>query len=143
MYIFDATIARKTDVVGVLLKAGTSLGPDRGGAAIMVAVRRGDLKLVEMLLKAGGDAKFRDEHGNSLILSAIQPVEDRDAILEALIAAGADVNVANDRGEVPLHICHLALPRSKTAEILASHGALDPNPGNIAKERAEIQRRQQ
>ena len=51
----------------MLLESGANVnGQDcLGGTALMVAASNGDLPMLEMLLKAGGDAHVTDHDGNN------------------------------------------------------------------------------
>ena len=73
------------------------------------ALERGDVVELQRLLRDGPRlAKERGTNGNSLLNLAVSLAGRGDgergtACVEALLAAGADVNEANDRGWTPLH----------------------------------------
>jgi len=80
-------------------------GPDRGAAAtaqdlaLIEAAGRGDLAVVERLIRDGASVRERDAQGRTALLAATQG--DRIAAARALIAAGADVNAKDQIEDSP------------------------------------------
>ncbi|HWE93483.1 MAG TPA: ankyrin repeat domain-containing protein [Tepidisphaeraceae bacterium] len=91
---------QKNDVAKLLLDAGATLGKDKGGEALALALRLGDDDLLHALLAHGADATWCDTAGNSLLMIAVQRPDAE--ILEDLIKAGADPTLANNLGQTPL-----------------------------------------
>jgi ankyrin repeat protein len=67
--------------------------------AMIAAARRGDLGVVEELIRAGASVQARDAEGRSALLAATQT--DQIAVARALIAAGADVNAKDNMEDSP------------------------------------------
>jgi ankyrin repeat protein len=88
----------------------------------MNAARSGCDTCVHLLLEHGADAKVRTNAGFTALHSAA--FKGDLAMVKALLAAGAPVNVADDRGLTPLIM--VANSRSKdpaVARLLLEHGA--------------------
>lgn len=115
-----------------LLDAGVKVNSGAGlsDTALYFAVfsgcgaKRGEtdalLNTVNVLLVAGADVKRKDDNGNTILMSAAQMCGAK--IVTRLIAAGADVNVANRGGTGPLGMA-LLMHRPDAAEVLVSNGA--------------------
>ena len=93
------------------------------------ALEAGDAATFKSLLQRNpGLAKERGTNGNTLLnlagsIAARAKLNlDGASLVEALIAAGADVNDANDRGWTPLHQAGYS-NQSALAEVLIQHGA--------------------
>lgn len=81
---------------------------DLGWTTLLLAVRRGDVLLVQYLVQQGADLHCRDARGITAIhqSAAYQHLE----VLHQLIAAGADINLSCELGRTPLMMsastCH-------------------------------------
>lgn len=88
----------------MLIKDGldlNQLGHD-GMTPLIRAVKRGELKKVEGLIRLGADVNVRDSDGAvALRHASIHGSGGRRQIVEILIEAGADVNLADDSGNTP------------------------------------------
>ncbi len=85
------------------------------------AVERGDTKLLQELLKLGGNVnKERNENGYNLIHLAID--EGNSEILKILVRAGAKVNTEDSQGQTPLELA-IILNKSKIVKQLIKAGA--------------------
>jgi hypothetical protein len=71
----------------------------RQDLALVSAAGRGDLGVVESLLRAGASVTARDERGRTALLAATQA--DQIAVARALIAAGSDVNAKDNQEDSP------------------------------------------
>jgi ankyrin repeat protein len=90
----------KTALVRLFLQAGMDPNAaDRHGVtALMHAARRGDLAMMEMLLKAGAmDPNAADRDGVTALMHAARRGDL--AMMEMLLKAGADVNARTKRSE--------------------------------------------
>jgi ankyrin repeat protein len=67
--------------------------------ALIAAARRGDLGVVEELIRAGASVQARDGDGRTALLVATEA--DRIPVARALIAAGADVNAKDEMEDSP------------------------------------------
>jgi ankyrin repeat protein len=108
------------DVVAILWKAGggqsgtaapappassptSSAPPQTGGGTIFEAARNGDLERVRTLLKADPNLiSSKDDKGRAPIFHAV--IGKQKAVLEFLIAQGADATTTAANGMTPLHI---------------------------------------
>jgi ankyrin repeat protein len=67
--------------------------------ALIAAAGRGDLGVVENLIRQGASVSARDTKGRTALLAATQA--DQIGVARALIAAGADVNAKDDIEDSP------------------------------------------
>ena len=96
-------LAKREDLsyIAAILAGKDPYKPTPAGTKLIEAVKSGDLSGVSALLAAGGDAKGRDENGNSLLIRAAYA--GREDIAAALLAAGADAKVRNAANDTALH----------------------------------------
>jgi len=76
--------------------------PTGGLSGLMLAAREGGMATVQVLLDARALVNQQSAEGHTALLTAIQNANVD--IAKALIAAGADVSLANDRGWNPLYM---------------------------------------
>lgn len=98
------------DLCRALLERGAPVNAQShdGWTALMHAARRGGAAntataqhaLTRLLLDAGADVTLRSAHAMTAL--AVACVHAQEGTAAALIAAGADVNVCNHKGETPL-----------------------------------------
>jgi len=96
-----------------------------GRTPLIHASRIGNLRAVQMLIRAGAGSKklidVRDSLGQTALLAALVGGHIRIAL--ALLNAGCSVRVANDMGRTPLHAIFRTWdswnPHPKAAEVLA------------------------
>jgi ankyrin repeat protein len=92
--------------------------PDR--ESILELLGRRDFRGVLVALKKGADCVTTDKDGNSPLHVAVRERAGK-AVLEQLLANGADLQLKNNFGEPPLHLCPGAHP--ETAKVLLDAGA--------------------
>ena len=96
--------------------------------AAFQAMQAGDLKALQALLRRHPQlARERGANGNTLLNLAVSLAAKIDvaaglAMVETVLAAGADVNEPNDRGWTALHQAAYSNQREIAAELIA-HGA--------------------
>ncbi len=100
-----AEAAKKRDAAAVsaLLKqqpALVNVAQADGTTALHWATDHNDLAMVEMLLRAGANAKAKNRYGVTPLYSAA--VNGNAAMIEMLLKAGATVDMALPEGETPL-----------------------------------------
>lgn len=71
------------------------------GTALFGATKQGHLPAVQLLLTAGADSSIRSRCRKSPLENTVHRGDE--AVLETLLAFGADANDANDYGMTPLH----------------------------------------
>jgi ankyrin repeat protein len=125
-----------------LVSRASALAEGRAEEPFMAAYKAleiGDLSRVEALLRANPElARARGTNGNTLLNleSSLFGYEKKGHIpeggapiglagIEALLAAGADVNEANDRGWTPLHAAAYANMPELAERLLAAGATLD------------------
>jgi ankyrin repeat protein len=99
------------DLVRRVDRLASASGPDATEPflAAFGALQSGNIEALQALLRATPRlARERGTNGNTLLnlavsLAAKQTLDVGQALVESLLAAGADVNDANDRGATPLH----------------------------------------
>jgi ankyrin repeat protein len=101
-----------------------------GISALALAVERASLAEVELLVKSGADVTWIDDKGYSVLLKAlfsgVDTVDDqRWAILEYLVAAGAPLDCVSDYGESVLTVA-ARVPDVELVKFFLDRGA-DPS----------------
>jgi ankyrin repeat protein len=97
--LWTAAAHGHSDVVEFLLRVGASFDD----SAFWKAVWAGNPKTVALLLEAGADANRRDADGETAVHTAAG--HESAEVINLLIAAGADVNVATHvQKQTPLHV---------------------------------------
>jgi len=112
------------DAVSSLLKGRTTEDVAKEGTtALLAAVTRNDLEMIDLLLRAGADPKSANEYGATALYGAA--ANSNPAMAVKLLAAGADPNAALFSGETPLM---LAARQGNAATVKALlEGGADPN----------------
>lgn len=92
--LHEAATVGNAAIVNALLRAGADANAAYGDGEtpLMIAARTGSLDTVRLLLESGGHANAAEAfRGQTALMYAV--VENHAAVVRALIAAGADVNV--------------------------------------------------
>ncbi len=102
---------------------------DYGWNALHFAVSMGEREIVMAILEADGDPDAKTQNGLTALHLAADP-----GFVETLVAAGAGIDVRNDRGRTPLHQA-ARFRETPVVEALLDAGAdpsLEDNEGNRA-----------
>lgn len=91
-----------------------------GTTALIIAAKRGDTRMVDLLLTNKANVNMTDKYGDSPLSSAIEG--RHSTIVETLIAHGADVNGTQRPWATPL-MNAILLGDTKIVKILLDHGA--------------------
>ncbi|MDP3283649.1 MAG: ankyrin repeat domain-containing protein [Desulfobacterales bacterium] len=115
------------DILKLLIERGADINAkdNRGRAPIIFAISARKINMIKLLLSKGADI-----HTDGVIIAALPGPTDNDEkhtlkILDLLIDKGADLNLANSKGETPL-IAMLKINEVKNVQLLLSLGA-DPS----------------
>jgi ankyrin repeat protein len=115
------------EVVNILLAAGANVNQSRetnGETPLYIAVRQNHTEIVGILLTAKANAK-----SIGLLHIAVGMCCDGNrsaySIVKQLIAAGADVNQFNQKGETPLHIAAMEDNIKLTKRLLIAGAQID------------------
>jgi hypothetical protein len=103
-----AVRAENIDIVKKLLKKSVSIDAkslDRGYSALMDAVWKSNLALVQLLIAAGSDVNFISDDGQSILVLATG-VDNYD-VCEALVKAGASCHLKDNMGMSALDYARL------------------------------------
>ncbi len=101
-------------------RADVNVAEADGTTALHWAVQQNDIELVERLLRAGANAKARNDYGSTPMSEAA--VAGNAAVIERLLKAGADVESPNADGQTALMIV-ARTSRVDAAAVLLRHGA--------------------
>ncbi|OQR81333.1 myosin-like protein [Achlya hypogyna] len=96
--------------------------PVHGQAPIHIAIRRGDLKVLEALVRSDETLELEDDHGNTPLHFAVgtsRRISSSVAyhMVSLLLAAGANVHAINGKGFTPI-VVHLMTLRKDDPTIL-------------------------
>jgi ankyrin repeat protein len=104
--LLNAVEAKDYKMAGQAIRAGEDVNEknDKGMFPLWSAVWNGDAKMVEMLIKAGGDARQKFKGEKEISLLDISAQEGPLEVAQLLVRAGCDVNEKDLRGQTPLRI---------------------------------------
>jgi ankyrin repeat protein len=134
-----AVYLKQQDIIAALVTAGADLnapsetGDSAGDAApsIFLAIKSGDLAVVQQLIAAGANVNAMDQQGSTPLHRAVlvQPVEYAVDLVTTLLVSGADANAMRPKGGAPLHNLIFGAGKippdavSRIANLLVQHGA--------------------
>lgn len=106
--LIAAVVVGSADIVGILLTHGADVnvrGPGQE-TPLLLAASAGYFNVIKNLLDAGADV-LAVNRLKETVLHKCQKIshDKRDAILELLVRAGAELNVIDSNGFTPLHNC--------------------------------------
>lgn len=132
--LWYAVLRQYPDLVSALLKAGVSPNMSHRNPLVM-AVEKGNLELVRMLVEAGADVNGRDPKGNTM--HGVTPLFMADdlAIASYLIKHGADVNATPIKltGAIMVHDLNMVV-------LLVTNGAnVTPRECDLARREGNAQ----
>jgi uncharacterized protein len=135
----------ETGIVKMLLDSGANVNAvsERNNfTPLCYAVRAGRLETTVVLLGHGADISVRPgSYGRTLLHLSVINLKNPVEMTEALLAAGLDVNIVDNKGRTPLHAVACALAGSAiAAEVLVRNGAnpaLRDNDGMTALDYAK------
>lgn len=132
--LLNASRAGQAEIVGVLLANGADTnaypwGGDRRRRPLLAAAGAGFDEVVAVLLRGGAHVNDLEDDQSALYRAV---ASDRASVVEMLIAAGAQVRLADEAGMTPLHIA-ASKGFEHIAELLLRAGA-DPNAANALEE---------
>ncbi|MFK7957269.1 MAG: ankyrin repeat domain-containing protein [Lysobacterales bacterium] len=105
-----AVLGDHREVVRLLVDRGVDVNQRQqfGVTPLMLAAARWKPRMIKLLLSLGADARQRDDTQGTVLMAAVQNALYSDTIepgcqsVEALLAAGAEVNATNDEGQTAL-----------------------------------------
>ncbi|MEM7709058.1 MAG: ankyrin repeat domain-containing protein [Pseudomonadota bacterium] len=105
-----AVLGGHREVVRLLVDRGVDVNQRQqfGVTPLMLAAARWQPRMIKLLLSLGADVRQRDETQSTVLMAAVQnalhstDVENGSKTIEALLAAGAEVNATNDEGQTAL-----------------------------------------
>ncbi|XP_031788662.1 serine/threonine-protein phosphatase 6 regulatory ankyrin repeat subunit B-like [Nasonia vitripennis] len=93
----------------------------KGETALHIAVSKGLVPIVEMMLEKGADVQARDLGGQTPLHFAA--LRGQVQIVEMLLEKGAGVNVPDESGQTPLHVAAMGSKADELLPLFIKHGA--------------------
>jgi len=133
-----AVYLKQPEIIAALVAKGADVNApsetgDGGNPAppIFMAIKTGNLALVQQLIAAGANVNVLDGQGSTPLHRAVlvQPAEYATSLVTTLLRAGADANAMRPNGGAPLHNLIFGADKlapaavAQLATLLAQHGA--------------------
>lgn len=97
---------RLTQELNIIKKKGYDINETKrlefGHSPLIIAVIYNDVELIEELIDSGADINFKNNFGDTALITALRCVNNKLEIIQELIAAGADANISNNEGSTAL-----------------------------------------
>ena len=119
--LMEANTAAKVKLL-VTGGAQVNVRDEMGQTALVHAVDRGEVEVVEALLQAGADASIPDEKGETALMHALQDSQRAEVAWVLLKGKIGDVNAQNENGETAL-MRAVALGQIEVVRSLLDRGA--------------------
>ena len=119
--LMEANTAAKVKLL-VTRGAQVNVRDEMGQTALVHAVDRGEVEVVEALLQAGADASIPDEKGETALMHALQDSQRAEVAWVLLKGKIGDVNAQNQNGETAL-MRAVALGQIEVVRSLLDRGA--------------------
>jgi ankyrin repeat protein len=146
--LFNALSLWNAAEIKHLLESGAAVNDRdaKGRTPLMLAALEGKKEILELCLGHKAEVNAQDTNGWSALhfLAEFSTRGNATAMTEALLAAGADVNLQNYVGYTALNIAlaprsSFSMTQGEFAEVLRRHGAAEflPNPGRLEIRRGQ------
>jgi len=119
------------EIVQLLLDRGANLADrlEGGSSALHLAALQGGLPTVRLLLKRKADPNALDDNDNTPLHKAIYGHGELE-VIQALVAAGARLDLANDEGLTPVRVASIRGERRLYDWLVEHNGGNEPSPVN-------------
>ena len=111
VFFYAFLVSQKDEIIALVTDLGKpdfNLADSQGNTILHTLIKqRMPMRFIDFVLMKKPDVNLRDSDGNTPLMLALQKGDT--ALVEKLIAAGADVNVANEKGATPLNYALLSI----------------------------------
>lgn len=111
IFFYAFLVSQKDEIITLVTDLGKpdfNLTDGEGNTILHTLIKqRMPMRFIDFVLMKKPDVNLRDADGNTPLMLALQKGDTQ--LVEKLIAAGADVNVANEKGATPLNYALLSI----------------------------------
>lgn len=111
VFFYAFLVSQKDEIIALVTDLGKpdfNLADSQGNTILHTLIKqRMPMRFIDFVLMKKPDVNLRDSDGNTPLMLALQKGDT--VLVEKLIAAGADVNVANEKGATPLNYALLSI----------------------------------